>query len=79
MTEERDELRDLVFWFVTLAHSCLGTCDRLRTASSAEKDKRIVGIGYNGSLPGQPHCDEVGHLIIDGHCERTRHGETNLI
>jgi len=74
----RDELRNHVFWLVTLLHSALGTCNRLRTASSAEKDKRLVGIGYNGSLPGQPHCDEVGHLIINGHCERTRHGETNL-
>jgi len=64
----RDELRNHVFWLVTLLHSALGTCNRLRTASSAEKDKRLVGIGYNGSLPGQPHCDEVGHLIINGHC-----------
>ena len=74
----RNQLRDKVFWLVTLLHSVLGTCDRLRTASSAEKNKRLIGFGYNGSLPGNQHCDEVGHLLIDGHCERTRHGETNL-
>ncbi|HEY4484526.1 MAG TPA: hypothetical protein VI978_02255 [Candidatus Paceibacterota bacterium] len=74
----RNDLRDKVFWLATLLHSVLGTCDRLRTASSAEKNKRLIGFGYNGSLPGNQHCDEIGHLLIDGHCERTRHGETNL-
>lgn len=78
MAAERDELRNKVNWALTLLHSVLGTCNRLLTASSAEKDKRVVGFSVNGSLPGQPHCDEVGHLIIDGHCERTRHGEMNL-
>src|SRR3989344_3287902 len=43
-----------------------------------KKNKRLIGFGYNGSLPGNQHCDEIGHLLIDGHCERTRHGETNL-
>lgn len=75
----REQLRDTVFWVVTLLHSVLGTCNRLRTASSAEKDKRLYGFGYNGSLPGLPHCDDVGHLLIEGHCLRTRHGERNLI
>jgi len=75
---DRNELRNEIFWLATLLHSALGTCDRLRTASSAEKNKRLIGFGYNGSLPGNKHCEEIGHLIIDGHCERTRHGETNL-
>ncbi|MEK7521154.1 MAG: competence protein ComE [Patescibacteria group bacterium] len=58
--------------------SVLATCDRLRTASSAEKDKRLRGFGYNGSVSGDGHCDDVGHLMVDGHCERTLHGEENL-
>lgn len=75
----RAKLRDTIFWVVTLLHSALGTCNRLKTSSSAEKDKKIRGLGYNGSLPGLPHCDDIGHLIIEGHCLRTRHGERNLI
>ena len=79
MSEERDELRNSVFLATALLHSVLGTCDRLRVASVAIKNKRIVGIGFNGSVNGLPHCDDIGHLIIDGHCERTLHSEINLI
>lgn len=75
----RKNLRETVFWAVTLFHSVLGTCDRLKTASSAEKNKRLCGFGYNGSLPGLEHCDDAGHLLVNGHCLRTRHGERNLI
>lgn len=75
---DRAVLRDKIYWAVTLLYSALGTCDRLLTASSAEKNKRLVGLGHNGSLPGQPHCDDEGHTMVNGHCERTRHGEMNL-
>lgn len=68
------------FWFLTaIMFSTRGTCDRLRTACVIVKNKRLVGAGYNGSASGAPHCDEVGHLIIDNHCERTLHGEENAI
>ena len=68
------------FWFViALMYSTRGTCDRLRTACVIVKDKRLVGAGYNGSAHGLPHCDDVGHLLIDNHCERTLHGEDNAI
>ena len=68
------------FWFtLALAYSTRGTCDRLRTACLIVKDKRLVGAGYNGSPSGLAHCDDVGHLLIDGHCERTLHGEENAI
>jgi dCMP deaminase len=55
------------------------TCDRLRVGAILVRDKRIISSGYNGSLPGQPHCDTVGHLMIEGHCQRTNHSEANLI
>ena len=68
------------FWFTeALMYSTRGTCDRLRTACLIINNKRIVGAGYNGSVAGQPHCDDVGHLIVEGHCERTLHGEENAV
>lgn len=75
---ERELFRDRIHWAITLLASALGTCNRLLISSSAEKNKRIVGLSYNGSLPGQPHCDDVGHYMINGHCHRTRHAEKNL-
>lgn len=68
------------FWFtLVLMYSTRGTCDRLRAATIIVKNKRIVGAGYNGSAFGQPHCDDIGHLMVEGHCERTLHGEENAI
>lgn len=68
------------FWFlIAMAYSTRGPCDRLHTACLIVKDKRLVGAGYNCSVAGLGHCNEVGHLIIDGHCERTLHAEENAI
>lgn len=40
---------------------------------------RLVASGYNGSPPGEAHCSDVGHLMIDGHCHRTLHAEENAL
>ncbi len=55
------------------------TCPRLHVGAVVVKDKRIKGTGYNGSPPGFPHCEEVGCLMIDGHCKRTIHAEVNAL
>jgi len=64
------------------------TCDRGKNGAIIVVDKRIVTTGYAGSLPGMPHCDEVGHLmreVVDEngnksrHCVRTIHAEKNAI
>ncbi|MDD5110631.1 MAG: dCMP deaminase family protein [Patescibacteria group bacterium] len=55
------------------------TCDRLHAGAVLVKDKRIISTGYNGSPPGLPHCDDVGHLLEEGHCVRTVHAEHNAI
>ncbi len=55
------------------------TCDRKHVGCVLVRDKSILATGFNGSIRGRPHCDEVGHLMIDGHCERTVHAEANAV
>ena len=42
-------------------------------------DRQVTATGYNGSVAGMPHCDEVGHDIVAGHCVRTIHAEMNAL
>lgn len=56
-----------------------GTCTRLQVGAVVVKDGRIVASGYNGSVSGTPHCDEVGDLMVDGHCIRAVHAEQNAL
>lgn len=68
------------FWFLqAIIYSTRGTCDRLKTACIIVKNNRLMGAGYNGAPTKLPHCDDVGHLIINNHCERTLHAEENAI
>ncbi len=55
------------------------TCARKHVGSVIVRDKTILSTGYNGSVRGLPHCDEVGHMMEDGHCVRTIHAEENAI
>jgi dCMP deaminase len=55
------------------------TCNRAHVGAVLVKDKRILTTGFNGSPAGLPHCDDIGHLLVDGHCVRTIHAETNAI
>lgn len=55
------------------------TCDRKKVGAIIVKSKRIVSSGYNGSLSGLPHCDDIGHDMVDSHCVATVHGEVNAI
>lgn len=43
------------------------------------RDKVVLSTGYNGAPRGMPHCDEVGHEMVEGHCIRTVHAEANAI
>jgi dCMP deaminase len=64
---------------IAFAVSERSTCDRAFVGSVLVLEKRILTTGFNGSPSGQPHCEEIGHLMVDGHCVRTIHAETNAI
>ncbi len=56
------------------------TCDRAYVGCVlVNNDNRIVSTGYNGSISGNPQCDEIGHTMRDGHCIATIHAEMNAL
>lgn len=68
-------------YFMNIARevSTRATCDRKRVGAVIVRGRTILSTGYNGSLRGLPHCDEVGHEMENGHCVRTVHAEANAI
>ena len=70
---------DEYFMRIALQVSTRATCDRKHVGAVIVRDRFLLSTGYNGSLPGLPHCDEIGHLMDDGHCVRTVHAEANAI
>ena len=82
MAEERQHFRpswDDYFMAIAKIIAARGTCDRLYAGSVLVKENRIIATGYNGSPAGLPHCDDAGHLLEEGHCVRTIHGEHNSL
>jgi len=67
--------------YLKIAHLMgkLSTCDRALVGCVIVKDGRIISTGYNGSVSGHDHCDDVGHLMNKGHCARTIHAEQNAL
>ncbi|MGE5682113.1 MAG: deoxycytidylate deaminase [Bacillota bacterium] len=55
------------------------TCPRMHCGCVLVRDKQILSTGYNGSIPGGEHCEDVGCYVVDNHCIRTIHGEMNAI
>lgn len=55
------------------------TCDRKHVGAVLVRHNEVLATGYNGSIAGQPHCDDAGHLMEDGHCVRTVHAEANAL
>lgn len=55
------------------------TCPRRRVGAVLARDNRVIATGYNGSVRGEPHCDDVGCLMVDGRCKRTLHAELNAL
>ena len=55
------------------------TCDRKHVGAVIVRERTILSTGYNGSIRGLPHCDDVGHMMENGHCVATVHAEANAI
>ncbi len=76
-----DKRADWHTYFMNIAKQVAtrSTCDRKHVGAVIVRDKVILSTGYNGSIRGLEHCDEVGHLMDNGHCVRTVHAEANAI
>ena len=70
---------DEYFLKVAMLVSERSTCPRMHCGCVLVKNKQILATGYNGSIPGDVHCEDVGCLLEDNHCIRTIHAEMNAI
>lgn len=69
-------------YFMEITHlvASRSTCDRAFVGCLLVNDEnRIVSTGYNGSVRKNPHCDDIGHKMRDGHCIATIHAEINAL
>lgn len=55
------------------------TCHRKHVGCVFTQGNHVIATGYNGSPPGQPHCGDDNHEMVDDHCVRTTHAEVNAI
>lgn len=67
------------FLNIAKAVALRSTCPRLQVGAVITYKNKIVTTGYNGAPSGEPHCTEVGCMIVDGHCKRTIHAEENAL
>lgn len=70
---------DEYFLKLAMLASERATCPRMHCGCVLAKNKNVIASGYNGSIPGDDHCEDVGCLIVDHHCVRTVHAEMNAL
>ena len=70
---------DQYFMKLAMLASERATCPRAHCGCVLVKNKNVIATGYNGSIPGDEHCDDVGCLVVDNHCIRTNHAEINAL
>jgi dCMP deaminase len=76
---DRAALKDQVFLGMALEISRLGTCCRLKVGCILLRhDGGLASGGFNGALPGMPHCtpETCGP---DKRCMHTSHAEENAL
>jgi len=77
--KKRKQFKDEVFLRMAMEISCLGTCCRLQVGCILLRDDGgIASGGFNGSLPGMPHCipETCGPHT---RCLHTSHAEENAL
>ena len=70
---------DEYFLKLAMLASERATCPRMHCGCVLVKNKNVVATGYNGSIPGDDHCEDVGCIVVDNHCLRTNHAEMNAL
>ncbi len=70
---------DEYFLKLAMLASERATCPRMHCGCVLVKDKNVIATGYNGSIPGDDHCEDVGCWVVDNHCIRTNHAEMNAL
>lgn len=70
---------DQYFLKLAMLASERSTCPRMHCGSVLVKNKNVIATGYNGSIPGDDHCEDVGCMVVDNHCVRTVHAEMNAL
>jgi dCMP deaminase len=70
---------DEYFMRIAVQAAARSTCNRKFVGAVIVRDRAILSTGYNGSIRGLAHCDEVGHLMENSHCVATVHAEANAI
>ena len=70
---------DEYFLKLAMLASERATCPRMHCGCVLVKNKEVIATGYNGSIPGDEHCEDVGCLVVDNHCIRTVHAEMNAL
>jgi len=70
---------DEYFLKLAMLASERATCPRMHCGCVLVRNKEVVATGYNGSIPGDEHCEDIGCLVVDNHCVRTVHAEINAL
>lgn len=78
-TEWKRPSWDEYFLKLAMLASERATCPRMHCGCVLVRDKFVLATGYNGSLPGTPHCYEAGCMVVNDHCVRTNHAEVNAV
>lgn len=79
MDDMRKQLKHEVYMRMAQQLARLSTCRRLSVgAVLLRRDGSVAGVGYNGTLPGQPHC-APDTCNPSARCFNTRHAERSAL
>lgn len=80
MSYSRQADKDRIWMNMAIQVSQLATCPRASMGCAiVSREGQILATGYNGAPRGLPHCEDVGCMMVKGHCVRSVHSEINAI